>query len=434
MTEPEPRIAQLIDAYTPPTSGLPDWEDVVRRAARPAARRPVVTGTRILLIAAALAVLLAGSAAAGVGPGRLLLGLVQDDEPAPAPVKHALAHVFRWPHGTHVLLDQSRLVSRQREFTTWRASDRRPIAQTVENWIAPIRDGGYCSGQYFVPGKGTGQGYSYSCIHGPLRPAVRLGQTSRSAWLNVDGKLYWDEWLLDGTVPAAAARVVLVRRDGTATPVPITSAVIGGVRYFAIKLAAESAHTSAGPARIVAYDSGGRPIGTAVLSNRDVRPVITTAGDESGSVEDHGRRVRFGTLGAVFQGEQGTAAMSVDIDPHQRRYACLDVEFTPDRHGSTRSAFAQCAGSGPGLAPGIDTNLGIHVAYGTVPPGVARLQMTLRDGSVVPVSAHNGAYLVVIPDRLFRSGNLPLRLVGRDAGGRVVARYVFSRSRDFPDY
>jgi hypothetical protein len=60
--------------------------------------------------------------------------------------------------------------------------------------------------------------------------------------------------------------------------------------------------------------------------------------------------------------------------------------------------------------------------------------MILRDGTVVPVPAHGGAYVAVIEDAIFRSGNLPARLVGRGAAGRVVARYVFSRSRDFLDY
>ncbi|MGH3076241.1 MAG: hypothetical protein ACRDQC_14990, partial [Gaiellales bacterium] len=116
MTEPEPRIAALIDAYAPAAAGTPDWQDVVRRASAPAGRR-LVTAPRILLIAAAVAVLLAGSAAAGVGPGRILLGLVRDDEPAPPTVKQALAHTFRWPHGTHVILAESRLVSRQTAVT-----------------------------------------------------------------------------------------------------------------------------------------------------------------------------------------------------------------------------------------------------------------------------------------------------------------------------
>ena len=246
MTEPEPRIAQLIDAYTPPSPGLPDWDDVVRRAVRPAARRPLITGTRILLIAAALAVLLAGSAVAGVGPGRLLLGLVRDDEPAPAPVKHALAHVFHWPHGTHVLLDQSRLVSRQTEVTHW-TNDGRPVVQVVENWIAPIADGGYCSGQRFVPGDDGSQGYSYSCTHGPLRPALRFIQTSPSGWRRNAGIVHWDPWLLDGTAPARTARMVLVHRDGRRTLVPLLPRLVAGLRYFAVRLAPETATTADGP-------------------------------------------------------------------------------------------------------------------------------------------------------------------------------------------
>ena len=128
-----------------------------------------------------IAVLLAGSAVAGVGPGRILLGLVRSDEPAPAPVKHALRHIFRWPHGTHVILREARLVSRQTQIASW-PSGGPPVVQTVENWIAPLRDGGYCSGQHFVPTAGAGEGHSYACVHGPLTPAVRLIQVSPSGW------------------------------------------------------------------------------------------------------------------------------------------------------------------------------------------------------------------------------------------------------------
>lgn len=430
MTEPEPRIAQLIDAYTPPSPGLPDWDDVVRRAARPAARRPLITGTRILLIAAALAVLLAGSAVAGVGPGRLLLGLVRDDEPAPAPVKHALAHVFHWPHGTHVLLDQSRLVSRQTEVTHW-TNDGRPVVQVVENWIAPIADGGYCSGQRFVPGDDGSQGYSYSCTHGPLRPALRFIQTSPSGWRRNAGIVHWDPWLLDGTAPARTARMVLVHRDGRRTLVPLLPRLVAGLRYFAVRLAPETAATADGPARFVALDANGRRIAAAALTRRNVHPLINTPG---GAAAPPGRSVGFGSIRTTFHGQRGTARLSVAINSTTGRARCLDVDFAADAEPNAGSSFSLCTAASSGLEPAIDINLGTHVAFGSVPRAATTVRMILRDGTVVPVPAHDGAYVAVIGNARFRSGNLPARLVGRDAGGHVVARYVFSRSRDFPDY
>jgi hypothetical protein len=95
----------------------------------------------------------------------------------------------------------------------------------------------------------------------------------------------------------------------------------------------------------------------------------------------------------------------------------------------TEPASAQGA-----TAAEIDTNLGVHIAYGTTPARVRSVHMILRDGTVVPVAVHDGAYLAVIGNAIFRSGNLPARLVGRDAGGHVVARYAFSRNRDLLDY
>src|SRR6478752_6757983 len=244
MTEPEPRIVALIDAYAPAAEGTPDWQDVVRRSSAPAARR-LFTAPRILLIAA------------------------------------ALAHTFRWPHGTHVILAESRLVSRQTAVTRWDA-DGQGITQVVENWIAPLRDGGYCAGQHFVPAKDAGEGYSYSCVHGPLNPDVRLIQESPGGWRHTsDTPVHWDPWLMDGTVPVATARVVLVHRNGTQTPVPLRRRPVGQVRYFAVRLRPQSAAGPAGPASFVALDSDGRRLGVAALTRRDVRPLITTL-DEAG--------------------------------------------------------------------------------------------------------------------------------------------------------
>ena len=60
--------------------------------------------------------------------------------------------------------------------------------------------------------------------------------------------------------------------------------------------------------------------------------------------------------------------------------------------------------------------------------------MILSDGTVVRGAGTRRAYVAVIANALYRSGNLPVRLVGRDAGGHVVARYVFRLHRDFLDY
>ena len=173
MTEPEPRIVALIDVYAPAAAGTPDWQDVVRRASAPVARR-LFTAPRLLLIAAALAVLLAGSALAGVGPGRILLGLVRDDEPVP---RHGEARA-----GPHVPVaarharhrgrvaarlppDRGDAVGRRRtgHHAGRRELDRAAPRRRVLRRTAFSR---------------TGEGYSYSCVHGPLNPDVRLIQES----------------------------------------------------------------------------------------------------------------------------------------------------------------------------------------------------------------------------------------------------------------
>jgi hypothetical protein len=343
-------------------------------------------------------------------------------------VKHALAHIYRWPHGTHVLLGQSQLVSRQTTFVLLNHGTTRPLTETAENWIAPTRDGGYCFGQYLV----RSGGYSNGCIRGPLRPAVRLHQIAPVGWRTPAGRTFWEPWVLDGTVPAETDRVVLVHRDGSEVPVPLAHRATGGVRYFAARLAAVTALTDAGPARILALDGAGGVIAAARISRHDVRPLIVEPeARPAGGLG--GTDVPFGRVAGVFQHERGIATLSVRVTA-AGQVTCLDADFQPNRAGGEPSRHEVCPGSPKGLAPWIETNLGVHVAYGGVPSGVSTLEMILRDGTRVSVPTRDGAYLVVIPDSLFRSGNLPVRLVGHSVDGRVVARYVFSRSRDFPDY
>ena len=430
MTEPEPRIVALIDAYAPAAAGMPDWHDVVRRASAPAAR-PAHHGAADPPHRGRPRRLLAGSAVAGVGPGRLLLGLVRDDEPAPAPVKHALAHVFHWPHGTHVLLDQSRLVSPpdrghaigrttggQSCRSSKTGSRRSPTAAT-----AP--------GSASFPAT-TAAGIQL-LVHrtGRSAPPYGLIQTSPSGWRRNAGIVHWDPWLLDGTAPARTARMVLVHRDGRRTLVPLLPRLVAGLRYFAVRLAPETAATADGPARFVALDANGRRIAAAALTRRNVHPLINTPG---GAAAPPGRSVGFGSIRTTFHGQRGTARLSVAINSTTGRARCLDVDFAADAEPNAGSSFSLCTAASSGLEPAIDINLGTHVAFGSVPRAATTVRMILRDGTVVPVPAHDGAYVAVIGNARFRSGNLPARLVGRDAGGHVVARYVFSRSRDFPDY
>ena len=314
MTEPEPRIVALIDAYAPAAEGTPDWQDVVRRASAPAARR-LFTAPRILLIAAALAVLLAGSALAGVGPGRILLGLVRDDEPAPAhgearagPHVPVAARHARHPGRVAARLppDRGDAVGRRR---TGHHAGRRELDRAAPRRRVLRRPA-------FVPAKDAGEGYSYSCVHGPLNPDVRLIQESPSGWRKTsDTPVHWDRgsWTAPSrsrprgscscTATARKRRCRCRRRP------------VGQVRYFAVRLRPQSAAGPAGPASFVALDSDGRRLGVAALTRRDVRPLITTL-DEAGP-SGGGPTVEFGSIRGTFQGQPGTARLSVEVNPER---------------------------------------------------------------------------------------------------------------------
>ena len=244
--------------------------------------------------------------------------------------------------------------------------------------------------------------------------------------------MHWDPWLMDGTVPIATARVVLVHRDGTQTPVPLRRRPVGHVRYFAVRLRPQSAAGPAGPASFVALDSDGRRLGVAALTRRDVRPLITTL-DEAGP-SGGGPTVEFGSTRGTFQGQPGTARLSVEVNPRTGRARCLDVDFTSDGGHAGDGGYGSCTAHERGMTPVIDSNLGTHVAFGSVPKGTAAVEMILKDGTRVAVPVHAHAYVAVIANALYRSGNLPVRLVARDAGGHVAGRYVFHLHRDFLDY
>ncbi|MGH3075546.1 MAG: hypothetical protein ACRDQC_11490, partial [Gaiellales bacterium] len=136
----------------------------------------------------------------------------------------------------------------------------------------------------------------------------------------------------------------------------------------------------------------------------------------------------------TFQGQPGTARLSVEVDPRTGRARCLDVDFTSDAGHAGDGGYGSCTAPERGMTPAIDSNLGTHVAFGSVPKGTATVDMILKDGTQVAVPVHAHAYVAVIGNALYRSGNLPVRLVARDAGGHVVGRYVFRRDRDFLDY
>ena len=439
MTEPEPRIAQLIDAYAPPSPGLPDWDDVVRRAARPAARRPLITAPRILLIAAALAVLLAGSALAGVGPGRLLLGLVRDDEPAPAPVKHALAHVFHWPHGTHVHPRSSHGSSRRQ--TAVDALDERRAGQSCRSsktGSRRSRDGGYCAGQRFVPGDDGSQGYSYSCVAraAPPRPAVSSrhrrpdGGATPASCTGIRGS-----WT--APLPPATARIVLVHRDGRRTLVPLLRSPRGGPAVLRRAAGARRPPRPADRARIGSWrlDANGRRIAAAALTRRNVHPLITT-------LERVPPRRRGGSGGVrIDPNDVPWASAEPRVSPLRStartgRARCLDVDFAADAAAQRAARASACAPPrAPGWSPPSTSTSG-HTSPSARSRGPPRpCEMILRDGTVVPVPAHAGAYVAVIGNALFRSGQ-PARTARRPATPAATSwRATSSRlHRDFLDY
>ncbi len=435
MTDRDPFVANLLELHTPlPADDSADWDDVVFRSRRPARllRRPSTLAVRSGLIAAALVAVLGGSALAHVVPGRFVLGLIHSDQPAPVTIRRDLRGVFHWPHGTHVLAGKARLVARLRiaDAANARGVTRWTLAR---RYVAPTADGGYCTGD-LLRESGGATGYTYACVHGPLAPRIRLGDDSLWAWRDAGGRLHFPPQQLDGTVPAATASLTLVRRQGN-TRVPLSGARPAAVRYFALPLKGADAGPANAPTALVARDAAGNVVARLALRGDMLAPRLLPAPAAPAPPRGASTTIGFGAVhtpgGNLTDGRPAEVRLSVQVNPARRRALCLIADTLAQ---ASPSGMQACAKHARGFAPAFDTNIGLHVVYGYAPARVHRARIALQDGSSLSVHVRGRAYLAVLPDALFAAGNLPARLVGLDAAGRVVARYTFVTARDFPDY
>jgi hypothetical protein len=425
MTDREPAVAALLERHTPPASAAPaDWADVVARAAGAVPARRPARGLWIGLLAAALAIALAGSAFAHAGPGRILLRLVEGDQPAPAKIDRALQHVFHWPHGTHVLTSQSRLVLRLREPAEWNRSGI-TAWRTALSYFAPTADGGYCAGVLEGP-----NAYSYHCVHGPLRPAVRLESAELPAWRSRDGSLVYPPAVLDGTVPKATAAVTVMRAGG-ATRARISAATFPDFRYFAVPLSRADASAGHRPLALVAHAADGSVLARMRLAPGLLATRVQNAGPPPPVPAEPRVQVAFGVVTTpATSPRSGPMRLELGVIPARRLVECITV--TPVGHPA--GATEVCGAFRPGFAPTVDDNLGVHLAIGYAPAAARSMSVVLADGTTAPVRLHRHVYVAVLRNAWFRAGNLPARLVARDGRGRVIAAYAFRAHRDFPDY
>jgi hypothetical protein len=147
------------------------------------------------------------------------------------------------------------------------------------------------------------------------------------------------------------------------------------------------------------------------------------------------RTIGFGIVhtpgGNLSHGRPARVRLSVQVSVRRRRALCLIADTVAP---ASPAEMSGCASEAAGFAPNVDTNIGLHVVFGYAPARVRRARIVLADGSILPVAVRGRAYLSVLPNALFAAGNLPRRLQGLDAAGRVVAHHAFVAARDFPDY
>lgn len=414
MNDRDPQIQDLLDRRTPATpvsAAIPDWDDVVRRAAaRPMARqrrRRMGWAPRGLLVAAAAFVLLGGSALAGVGPGDALVHLVKGDQQAPKRIREGLQSTFHWPNGLHVITGESRSVLR---------------VNGITEWIAPASGDRYCLGTITRDGS---SGFSCDYYH-PDRTIIVLASGSTEV---KDGVITgYSPPIVNGTAPAATAHVSLVFDDGTKRRLAISTAHFPNFVFFADSGPLARAHLLAGrrPLAIVARDSAGRLLATTHFLVGDFRPA-----DASDPMSDfHPVDVPASNSSPFGLTAPGPALTWVGRATDGevclvRRIQWFDNDNPPVW---VRSVDA-CGGPLTGLTAVVGRT--DRILFGLLPPGATRVTVRFQDGSTVEARTSAGTWLLTLSAGAFVPGGRPTEVTAATSAGTPVATRRFDPPVDF---
>ena len=404
MNDRDPHVQALLDRCTPAaTASAPsaDWDDILRRCSSPdPARRHLRTGwaPRGFLIAAAAALLMGGSALAGVGPGHTLVRLLRDNRPAPSAIRDRLRQTPHWPDGSRVIPNATRSVLR---------------VGPVTMWIAPTTSGGHCIGTY------ADGGYGFICDPRRAQADTISDQTD----VNVTPPV------VSGTAPKPTAKVVMLFEDGTRRTLRVSSVSFPNFVFFADTAQLAEAHLRPGhrPLALVAYDRAGRqlavthfavgefsPSADTTSPARAWRPVdVPAAGSTSFGLTQPGRRPTW-----IGQASDGALCLL-----HQAQV----TGNATGRH-SVRAVEA-CGGPLAGLTAVVDAPDGI--LFGTIPPGARNVRVQFQDGATVTARTAGGRWLVELSAAQRISGRRPVVAIAISGDGARVATHRFQPAIDF---
>ncbi len=381
MTDVELIIATELNRMIPRTQTVPDWSDVVHRAAPPTprARRRVLSRPLVLFAAVAAAAIL-------TAVGYAVVKYVVVGSPAPKAVKDRLTLldtvkgelIPKVHRGSGIDVEKTRA-----------AAVIQASTGPVYLWVAPTKQGGYCR---FVQIVGTE-------LSG--RPNLAGGCTSpkQKVDIGVSGSRVHGKWLGlvvgHAAAPARSVRVrfakgarrsfdlsrdgfLLVEVKGTVREITVLTGT-GRVLSHRRSLPATGRHSfpkQAGPAHTVAVIHTvrtGRPI--------TLRVWRATNGD------------RCTTL--ITPGGTGRSCGGRPPKPDEMAVA-------PEQIGSARSH-------------------GMLLYWGSVGSRIETVELRFEDGTRVALPIHEGFVLYQVRPSNFVSGRRPIELVARNGPGEVVA-------------
>lgn len=355
-----------------------DWDEVLRRAQLPGPALVERSRRRAWALAFAVLVVLTGAAVnPALGIGERILDFFRGT-PAPPAVQREFARINESPPKT---IPWSKLG--RAEVLAERAHGVMAIetsAGVARLWVAPIASGGTC--RYVEVGEQDG----FPLGNGVCHPAVP--NRPLAAMVNEDLPE-----LVHGRAPVGTAWVDLVLEKADTARLRLVD------RYFLAEIP-EGKDALA----VVARDASGRELGRERLDEWPpprVAPIFPKQPTEVALAQILEVRLSDGTRARVFASE----------GPRDR---CVRWVF---ERGSTGDYWDTCGG-----VPSPD---GIYVSGGGDPivltgeagKDVSSVTLQYADGSSAEIPIMRGFFLFEVP-----RGQTPVRVVGRNSGGRVVAR------------
>ncbi len=381
MTDAELILENELDRTIPRTRSAPDWGDVVRRAASPAphVRRRRLPSRPVVLVAAFAA------AAILTAVGYAVVRYVIVGSPAPQAVKDRLRLLDTVKGELIPMVHRSSGIEVEK---TRAAAVLQASTGPVYLWVAPTKQGGYCRFLQIVGTELSGGRPNLS--GGCISPKQKVD-------IGISGSRVHERWLqLVAGHAAAPARKVRIRFASGAR----RSFTLSQSGFLLVEVKTKDpireVTVLSDSGRVLSRQRAGRrsfprPTGPAhtvavIRTVRTHRPIVLRIAPSA-----HGTRCTI----LITPGGTGRSCGGRPPAPHE-------LSISAEQIGSARSH-------------------GMLLFWGSVGSRIETVELRFEDGTRVALPIHEGFMLYQVHPANFVRGRRPIRLVGHDRSGRIVA-------------